>query len=107
MLVTSSTHVKALSLINLHLPVGQSELQTRASAVQPAQHSKGGFKGMGLLSRAAMAAISDAWDYVVDEAAVAEAAPQLATAKPVIDVAINANLAGICFVLAHSCHQAC
>ena len=41
-----------------------------------------------------MAAISDAWDYVIDEAAVAEAAPQLAAAKPSIDVSVDGTLAG-------------
>lgn len=46
-----------------------------------------------------MAAVSDAWDYVIDEAAVAEAAPQLAAAKPNIDVAVTSALAGMlqCF----------
>ena len=41
-----------------------------------------------------MAAVSDAWGYVIDEAAVAEAEPQLAAIKPSIDVSVNANLAG-------------
>ena len=48
----------------------------------------------GWLSAAAMAAVSNAWDYVVDEAAVAEAAPQLAAVKPSIDVVLNVSLAG-------------
>ena len=50
--------------------------------------------GVSWVSSAAMAAVSDAWEYVIDEAAVAEAAPQLAAVKPRIDVAVNISLAG-------------
>lgn len=50
--------------------------------------------GVSWLSSAAMAVVSDAWDYIIDEAAVAEAAPQLAASKPSIDIMATCHWAG-------------
>ncbi|KAK9810603.1 hypothetical protein WJX73_003685 [Symbiochloris irregularis] len=75
-------------------PPGPKREARAAAPGTSARAGRLGSGGMAWVSRAAMAAISDAWDYVIDEAAVAEAAPQLAVARPDIDVAVTAALAG-------------